>query len=67
MSEPTEPADEFDKELAEAIDGHQTDETVSANARLVALYYTTLTDNGVPDEHATELTCQWVALMADAS
>lgn len=64
--EPTEP-DDFDKELAEAIDGHQTDETVTSNARLVARYYMTLTNNGVPDEAATELTCQWVALMADQS
>lgn len=53
-------ADEFDAELADAISAHKTDETVIENARLVALYYTTLTLNDVPEEAATELTCLWV-------
>lgn len=60
--EPTEP-DEFDAELADAITHHQTDETVRQNAHYVAVYYTTLTEAGVPEDHATELTCHWVALM----
>jgi hypothetical protein len=63
MPDKPEP-DEFDEQLAEAISQNQTEETVTHNARLVALYYTTLTANDVPDDAATELTCLWVTTMA---
>jgi hypothetical protein len=56
-------ADEFDEALANAISSHQTDEQVIENARIVALYYTTLTENDVPAEHALDLTHQWVAII----
>lgn len=65
MSKKTpEPDPEFDKALSEAINDHQTEETVRENARLVGAYYTTLTACGVPDEHAADMTCHWVAIMA---
>jgi hypothetical protein len=59
-------ADEWDEQLADAIRANQTDETVIENARLVALYFTTLVDNDVPLESATELTCLWVTTMEEA-
>jgi hypothetical protein len=52
--------DPFDEELADALASNRTEENVRDNARLVAAYYTTLTENGVDAENATEITCLWL-------
>lgn len=39
----------------------RTEETVRDNARLVAAYHTTLIEEGVGEEPATEITCLWLA------
>jgi hypothetical protein len=62
-NEPT--ADEFDALLSDAIHVNRTEENVRDNARLVAAYYTTLIENGVDAENATEITCLWLAHMLD--
>lgn len=63
-NEPT--ADEFDAALAGALDAGRTEENVRDNARLVAAYFTTLVDNGVDAENATEITCLWLAHVMEA-
>lgn len=57
--------DEFDAVLSEAISTNRTEENVRDNARLVAAYYTTLVDNGVDPENATEITCLWLTHVLD--
>ena len=58
-------ADEFDELLSESIHANRTEENVRDNARLVAAYHTTLIENGVDMDHATEITCLWLAHMLD--
>jgi hypothetical protein len=62
-NEPT--ADEFDELLSDAIHVNRTEENVRDNARLVAAYHTTLIENGVDAENATEITCMWLTHMLD--
>lgn len=57
--------DEFDAVLSEAISTNRTEENVRDNARLVAAYFTTLVDNGVDPENATEITCLWLTHVLD--
>jgi hypothetical protein len=59
------PADEFDSLLAESIASNRTEETVRENALLVAAYYTTLVNNGVDPDNATEITCLWLTHVMD--
>lgn len=53
--------DDFDHELAEALNDNNSIETARHNATIVATYYNTLHGSGVPHESAVELTCQWFA------
>lgn len=52
--------DDFDVDLAAALDTHRTEENVRDNARLVAAYHTTLIENGVDADNATKITCLWL-------
>lgn len=52
--------DDFDVELAAALDTNHTEETVRDDATIVAAYYTTLVENGVDTDNATEITCLWL-------
>lgn len=63
-NEPT--ADEFDALLADSISTNRTVEQVRENAEMVALYFTTLIDNGVDAENATEITCLWLSHVMEA-
>lgn len=58
-NEPT--ADEFDALLADSIATNRTVEQVRENARMVAMYFTTLVEEGVDPENATEITCLWLS------